>query len=323
MKKALILGIGGTFGGHVAKALAQQGWQVKAMVRNPDKCKASITGMQICRGDAANIEDVRAAASGVSLIVYGVNPPNYDWDNKALPWIDVTATVAEEQGLTVVFPGNVYVLNPAHGPVFEESAAMDPVTTLGKTRLAMEQRLQRAAENGAQVIIMRAGDFIAPGARSSWTQHLFRQNKKGVTISAPGDASLPHTWAYVPDLAHTIAALVDKSDALETFNVFHYKGYRASINDMAEAITLATGLLVKVTGYPWWLMKVFSYFSVMFRGVMEMSYLWREEVSLCDDKLRDSLGFAPTTTPLVQALIESKLIRDMGVQQGAWSNAKH
>ncbi|MDH5545403.1 MAG: hypothetical protein OEZ43_07415 [Gammaproteobacteria bacterium] len=113
-----------------------------------------------------------------------------------------------------------------------------------------------------------------------------------------------------------------KSDALEKFNVFHYKGYRASINDMAEAITQATGLSVKVTGYPWWLMRVFSYFSVMFRGVMEMSYLWREEVNLCDDKLTKTLGHTPASTPLVLALIESQLIKDLGEKRAVLSEVK-
>jgi NADP-dependent 3-hydroxy acid dehydrogenase YdfG len=37
MKKALVMGITGGFGGHVAQALADRGWSLKALLRDPAK----------------------------------------------------------------------------------------------------------------------------------------------------------------------------------------------------------------------------------------------------------------------------------------------
>ncbi|PCH99922.1 MAG: hypothetical protein COB79_06425, partial [Zetaproteobacteria bacterium] len=111
-KRVLILGISGTFGRYVAQALEDKGWQVKTMMRDVKKLPIQFEGIEVVQGDASNYYDVKLATKGVTMLVYGVNPANYDWENKALPWLDVSARVAEEQGLTIIFPGNIYNYNP-------------------------------------------------------------------------------------------------------------------------------------------------------------------------------------------------------------------
>ena len=74
------MGITGGFGGHVAQALARKGYSIRALMRDPVKLPKRFKGADVFTGDAANIEDVRTAAEGVDLIVYGVNPPTYRWD---------------------------------------------------------------------------------------------------------------------------------------------------------------------------------------------------------------------------------------------------
>ena len=100
MKTALVMGITGGFGGHVARELASHGWQIRALTRDPKKLPINTPAIEAVSGDAANIADVRKAARGVDLIVYGVNAPYPEWEAKVVPWLDVTATVAEETGAT-------------------------------------------------------------------------------------------------------------------------------------------------------------------------------------------------------------------------------
>jgi len=308
MKTVLVLGITGGFGGHVAEVLAAQGWRIKAMLRDVTKLPEGFQSAQAIAGDAGRIEDVRRAAEGVEVIVYGINAPYPIWENTVLPWLDNAARVAEEQQLTIVFPGNVYNFNPADGPDFDERSPMRPPTPKGRLRQAMETRLKRASENGAQVIILRAGNFIGAPARSTWLTHLIKPVSDGYKISAAGPRDLKHAWAYLPDMARTIAELLARKAALPAFNVFHFKGYLASFTDIAAAIQQVTDRKVAMKSFPWWWLRLGAPFSPWIRSLFEMRYLWNSEVHLNDGKLAGLLNGALPHTPLADALLQAGLI---------------
>jgi len=309
MKTALIMGINGGFGGYVAKALMRQGWKIKALMRDESTLLPVFVGTETIQGDASNIEDVRKAADNVELIVYGINPVNYDWVNKALPWLDVTATVAEEKGLNIIFPGNVYVFNPVHGPGFDENSIISPVTSKGEIRCALEERLNVASKHGAKVIIIRCGDFLGKHAHSAWIHHLVKSGKQQIKLLTTGPASLTHSYAYLPDVARSVAELASKFDVLPAFNIFHFKGNQFNFNDLATTMSKVTGKKVVIKNFPWFAIKVMSLYSKMYSGILEMRYLWNVEINLEDKKLNEVLGHDCVITPLSDVLIECGVIK--------------
>lgn len=323
MKKVLVMGINGTFGGQVAKALLQSGYEVSAFLRDPKKLPAEFSQIKALKGDVKDIELVRKACKGVDVVVYGVNPPNYDWRNKVVPYLDNVVKVAEEQKLAIVFPGNVYVFDPTDGPEFDENASQNPLTEKGQLRKTMESRLQQAAENGAKVVILRMGDYISPNAKSAWLSQLVKPNKKSYTLSSPGPKDLLHTWAYVPDAANVVSQLIAKLDELPDFSLFHFKGFRVSMNDIAHVIQSVTGKPVKVKNFPWWFIKLSAPFSTMFRGLLEMRYLWDKKINLSDHKLRALLGESYPSTNLETALVESRIVEPQGEKKPGYSAVKH
>lgn len=307
MKKALILGITGAFGKHVAQALEGKGWQIKAMVRDVTKLSTQFENVEVVQGDASNYNDVKQVAKGVTMLVYGVNPANYDWENKALPWLDVSVRVAEEQGLTIVFPGNIYNYNPDNHSLIHELSKQSPISSRGEIRLYMEFRLQRAAENGAKVLILRMGDFIAAKPSQSWLPRILNEKKDKIRLDAPGPQHIKHAWAYVPDAAGTVALLVEKIDKLPAFSVFHFKGYSLSLQDMAYVIAEQTGKPVEVKPMTWWFLSLLRPFLTAIQGVFEMRYLWQKELLLDDSKLRRTIADVPHTE-VGEALVNSGLI---------------
>lgn len=67
----LVFGATGQQGGAVASALRQQGWAVRALVRNPDSVNAqalSSKGIAVVQGDLSDTQSMRSAMTGV----YGV-----------------------------------------------------------------------------------------------------------------------------------------------------------------------------------------------------------------------------------------------------------
>lgn len=311
MKTALIMGITGGFGSHVADALIRNGWQIRTLMRDPAKLPKRFVGAQVVEGNASSLDKVRAAARGADLIVYGVNAPYPKWEGTVVPMLDVAATVAEEQGATILFPGNVYSLNPEDGPDFrdglDESAPINPPTRKGELRAQMEARLREAAGKGTKVIIVRAGDFIGRDA-TSFFSYIIKRTRRGYRLDALDKPDRVHTFANLPDMAQVAADLVARQDELPAFNVFHLKGYRANYRDIAAAIEQASGLPVKLGRFPWWMMKLAAPFVPLVRSLLEMRYLWQVELNLDDRKLQEFYGHPVQYTPLPKALVDAGVI---------------
>jgi len=307
MKTALIMGISGGFGGHVARQLLADGWKIKALTRHHGPLPAPFDDVETVYGDAGDAVAIERAAADVDLIVYGINPRYNEWKAKALPWLNSMLEIAQKYRLRVVFPGNVYALRPDDYPISEESPTQ-PQTSMGNLRLAMERRLFEASQHGASVMIIRCGDFIGKDARSTWLYRLIKNKGRYFQVSATGSPDVVHTWAYLPDVAITVAQLLRRED-VESFEVFHFAGLRASFNDIALAVEKHSGKPVKLTRFPWFALQVLAPLSSMMRAVLEMRYLWDKPLTLSDEKLRRFLGANLAQTPLDEALVKSELIR--------------
>jgi len=308
MKKVLILGITGGFGGHVAQSLTENGWQINALVRNPEKLPERFQNIQVFKGDVANRGEVERAAADVDVIIYGVNPANYAWEGVVMPLLENVVSIAEEKSLTIIFPGNVYVYDPADGPDFSECSVQHPLTSKGVMRVEMENRLKQAADNGAKVIILRMGDFIGKGAESTWLKQIVKVTKKGYVLTAPGPQSLKHSWTNLPDAAATVTRLLERRNELDAFSVFNFKGYQVSLDNIAVAISKTSHKTVMVKKFPWFVIKLMAPFSHLFKSLIEMRYLWNQEINLDEEKLMKTLDGNVPHTSLQQALAESGLL---------------
>jgi nucleoside-diphosphate-sugar epimerase len=300
-KTALVLGATGGIGGEVTRKLLDRGWTVRALNRNPEKLSAPdrAGGIVWIKGDAMSKGDVAKAAEGVSVIVHAVNPPGYsNWGELVLPMLDSTIAAARATGARIVLPGTVYNFGPDALPNPEETSPHHPVTVKGRIRAEMEARLQRAAEAGTPVLILRAGDFFGPHASNNWfSQGLVQAGKPIAAVTYPGKPGIGHQWTYLPDMAETMAQLIEKGDALEPFAVFHMEGHwDADGTEMAGAIRRVVGNPnLKVKAFPWALARLLSPFVTLFREMQEMRYLWKTPVHMRNDRLVAVLGSEPHT----------------------------
>ena len=320
-KTALVIGVTGSFGGHAAAALIKHGWAVRALARDPAAAKLKAgprMPIEWVKGDAMNAADVLDAAAGARVIVHAANPPGYrDWRGLALPMLAATIVAAKAEGARIVFPGNVYNYAPTAGARIAEDAPQAPVTRKGKVRVEMEEMLRQAALDGAKVLIVRAGDFFGPAAPNSGLGWLTtRRGGRVRSIYAPGPAEIGHAWAYLPDLAQTIARLLDREADLADFETFHFAGHwLARSDELAAAIRRVSGrpdLPVKPFPYP--AIWALSPFVETFRELLEMRYLWRRPIGLDGAKLAAFLGNVPAT-PLDVAIRAT--LADMGCLEDA------
>jgi len=161
----------------------------------------------------------------------------------------------------------------------------------------MERRLKTASTQGAPALIVRAGDFFGPHAGNNWFgQAVIKSGGPLKAVTEPAAWGVVHAWAYLPDLAETMARLLDQADRLAAFEVFHFGGHRLAWGEMAASVRRVTGQSkLPVRAFPWWLVMALSQVVPLFHEMAEMRYLWREPLALDDRKLRAFLGEVPHT----------------------------
>jgi nucleoside-diphosphate-sugar epimerase len=303
-KTALVIGATGGVGGAIATALVARGWTLKALNRDPAAAAKRAPGMAVqwIAGDSMNAADVLRAAEGVSVVVHGANPPGYkNWKGLVLPMLESSIGAAKAKGARLVLPGTVYNYGPDAGNDVSEEAAQNPVTRKGAIRVAMEQRLQAS---GVKTLIVRAGDFFAPSAGNNWfAQGLVTPGKPLSAITYPGEHTVGHQWAYLPDLGEAFARLLDRESELEDFARFHFGGHWLNPGvEMAETIRRVAGKpQLRIKSLPWFALRLIAPFNETMREMLEMRYLWKRPLRLTNAKLTAFLGSEPHT-PLDDAV---------------------
>jgi len=300
-KTALVLGAGGGIGGEVARRLALAGWQVRGLKRGLAADTVDTDGIAWTAGDALNGADVARAAQGCAVIVHAVNPPAYrNWGRLVLPMLDNTIAAAAANDALVVLPGTVYNYGPDAFPLVAEDAPQHPVTRKGGLRVRMEAALEAHAARGGRVLIVRAGDFFGPRAGNNWfAQGLVKPGKPVGRIANPAAPGAGHQWTYLPDVAATMVALIERRAELEPFARFHMGGHwDPDGGAMCDAIRRAVarrGGQAAIGAFPWWLVRLATPFNETLRELWEMRYLWRQAVRMDNRRLVDLLGAEPHT----------------------------
>lgn len=306
-KTALILGATGGVGGETAQALQQRGWRIRALVRNRQVAseKAQMRGYELMEGDALKSQDVLRAADGAAIIVHAVNPPGYrQWESTVLPMLDNTIAAAKTGDARILLPGTIYNYGPDAFPMLTESSPQNPATSKGALRVAMEQRLDKAANEGVRSVVLRAGDFFGPVPGNNWfSQGLITPGRPIATITYPGKAGIGHSWAYLPDVGEAFARFAEMDDQLPTAAKFHFAGYwDADGTAVTSAIRRIAGRRdIKIKSLPWFLLRFIAPFNETIRSLIEMRGFWQAPVRLDNSRLLATLHVEPHT-PLDTAI---------------------
>ena len=307
-RSALIVGATGGIGSEMARVLIERGWSVRALSRDPQQAAKQLAWLgpiAWIAGDAMNSSEVVAAAAGVDVVVHAANPPGYrNWKGLAMPMLESSIAGAKAANARLVLPGTVYNFGSAAFPLLRESSPQEPTTRKGRIRVAMEERLKSAAQEGARVLIVRAGDFFGPRAGNNWfSQALVKPGRPLRSVTYPGKRDVGHAWAYLPDLAETIVRLLERETELQRFDVFHFAGHWFERGvEIAEATRRAAGRpAARIRALPWLFVYLLAPFVETLREMLEMRYLWTSSVQLDNTKLLAFLGEEPHT-PIDEAL---------------------
>ncbi len=211
--------------------------------------------------------------------------------------IDNTIAAARQEGARILLPGTIYNFGPDSFPVLTEDSPQNPHTEKGRIRVAMECRLEEAATDGVPVLIVRAGDFIGPGAANSWfSQGMIKPGKPVNAMSLPGAPGVGHSWAYLPDVAETMVRLLALGPKLPSFARYHMRGiWDEDGMTLPEAARRVTGRRISTSRLPWWALRLAAPFHRLSRELYGMRYVWQQPLRLDNSRLVETLGEEPHT----------------------------
>jgi nucleoside-diphosphate-sugar epimerase len=298
-QKVIVIGINGHVGHHIAKAFVAAGWDVAGFGRSN---KQPIPGVRFVKGDAEDVEAMRAAIGDIDVVVNALNLPYHQWDQGRMEAQNQRVIAAlGTSGKTLLFPGNIYNY-AATDRIVTPALQQRPQTPRGEIRKRVELNLKAAADRGdIQAIVIRAGDFYSAQCDGDWfSLAMLREAAKG-KLAALGASGVGHSWAYLPDLGAGFEKLAWHRKDLASFETFHFAGHYVTPEQMTAAILAASPAPLKVSRFPWIVLSLIGVADPLMREVAKMGYLWQKPMELRDGRLAEILG-PDFGTPFAEAV---------------------
>jgi nucleoside-diphosphate-sugar epimerase len=292
----LILGSRGRLGAALVDAFAGAGWRVLRQVRKRETGDEDDTLVADARDARSVLNEIgRRAVTKVDVVINACNPPYTRWHIEALPLNAAAIDIATQTNATLIFPGNVYNFGAAMPEHLLTDTRQLAATRKGRIRIEMELALKRAADNGLQCVIIRAGNFFGckPG---SWFDLVIAEDLMRGKIGMPGSPGVPQPWAYMPDLVQTFVNVATARHTLGVFEQVHFAGHTLQLQQIAEVIERLTQRQYKRNPLPWRLIRGLSFAVPMWREIAELAYLWERPHELVTAPAHLALMSAHTPT---------------------------
>jgi nucleoside-diphosphate-sugar epimerase len=306
-----IFGATGAVGKALAPLLAEANASFRVVGRSVGRLLRDFGEYQplveFCVADLSDSKGASTAAAGIDTLVYLVGVPYTQFDqHPKLTKIALDAAAAA--GVRrFVHLSTVYPYGLPERETVDESHPRNPHTFKGRMRKEQEDLVLAAdGQNGMRTTILRPPDFYGPTAELSYMRAIFNAALRGGTANVIGPIDTPHEFIFVPDLAATLLALLQKDEAYgQAWNVAGVG--LITTRRFAELVFGAVGRRPRLRVANKIMLRVMGLFSRFLREVVEMHYLWTTPVVLDDRRLRQLIPNLRKTSYEygVQATLES------------------
>ena len=287
----VVTGAGST-GTATARLLADAGESIRLVTRSGSGPEHP--GIERVAADAADPDRLTALVAGAHALVNCAAPPYDRWPQDFPPLAAALLTAAERTGAGYVMLGNAYGYGPVDGLVTERQP-LAPSTVKGGVRARIWTDALAAHRAGrVRATEVRAGSYFGPGAQSLFLMMAGRQLVIGGPAAYHADLDVPHSWAYPPDVARTLAAAARA--AAGWGEVWHVPAFATlSARELAAELARAAGAPApRLTAMTDQELAGLAVGAPILGEVAEMRYLTHRPFLLDSSHTERVLGVRPT-----------------------------
>lgn len=293
MTQPYVVSGAGPVGWTIAEQLAAQGKSVRVLTRSgggPEHPR-----MERVPVDVSDPRQVQAAFDGAAAVFHCIHGSAYTaaaWEAELPRAEQVVLEAAGKAGAVVVFPESLYSYDRPDEVMTEDSSRMAAIGKRGvRTRLLRE----RKASSTATVSVV-ASDFYGPRVRTSHAgERVVPLVLAGKTVRPLGNADVPHSFTYVPDLA---AAMIAAAHREELWNsVLHAPTAAAPTQrQIAREFARAAGVSEpRIKPIPGWVLRSLGKVSRDMRELAEMLYQFENPFVMDSARSESLLGLRHTS----------------------------
>ncbi|NOT00696.1 MAG: NAD-dependent epimerase/dehydratase family protein [Phycisphaerales bacterium] len=307
--KALITGVTGFTGGHVAKALQARGVAVRALVRQTaDAGRLRAMGMEVADGDLRDADAVRGAMAGVDQVFHigaafrvAGQPDAYYRDVNVGGTRNVIDAAKHHRVQRVVYCSTIGVHGDVGRAPVDETAPFNPGDIYQATKVEAELLAADAFAKGLPGVIFRPGGIYGPG--DTRFLKLFKPIYRGRFVML-GSGNVHYQLVYIDDLVRGILLCGEKENALG--NVYILTGEPViTLNEFVRYVADALDVPPPKWRAPLWPVKVAAHVCAAVcrpLGVSPPLYPRRvdffcKERAFTIEKAKRELGFNPVVEP--------------------------
>lgn len=286
---------GGQVGSWLAGKLARDGRRVRVAKRSPVDLPE---GGELRLGDADDPGFCREAAAGAVAVYHCMNPP-YDadlWARHLPRWLDNLVAAAGDAGARLVVLENLYMVGRGDGGPIDEETPFAPESRKGEIRARLAEALVAAHRRGdVRAVSGRASDFYGPrGEDTHFGSHFWPAALEGKPASFLPDASTPHTYHFIPDVAEGLMRLGTAPDDVTGGTWMLPCAPAESTRALVDRFEAALGREIRLRGLPRFLVKPVGLFVPMIRELGEMLHQWDAPFVVDDGRYRERFGGSAT-----------------------------
>lgn len=319
MPRALVTGATGMLGSHVAERLRDDGWDVRALVRDPDAARPLLAtlGAEPVRGDVLDARSMREAARGCDVVFHAAAAitPHGGWERFRTVNVEGTTNVvaaARDAGARLMHVSSVATYGmearyDADGPVNEAFALrpLPPHDHYGRSKRESEAVALDAHRRG-ELWATAIRPAVIYGRRDrQFVPRLARLARTGIALLPDGGrATLAAVHAANVADAAVLAARTDAAGG-EAFNVAN--DFDVTVAEFFRLASIGLGRPIRIVPVPGALAQAGvtvlrpllgmvgkSGVGAMLRGTLQFA---TSDNPFTSARARRELGWAPRVRP--------------------------
>lgn len=245
--RVLVTGTSGFTGGHLAERLAREGYAVRGLARDPERCATLRKhGVELVAGDLRDVASLRRAVEGMDVVYHIAalfRPENVSrkdmWDANVQGTQDLLDAAIEAGVKRFVHCSTVGVHGDIKTPPATEDTPYGPGDYYQESKTEGERiALRYMAEGRLPIVVFRPGGIYGPGDLRFLKLIKAIKSRKFIML---GSGNVLYQMIYIDDLVDGIILCGTKPDAVG--NIYILTGEPpVTLNQLVSVIAEVVGV---------------------------------------------------------------------------------